>query len=334
MSLRIAVTGGLGYIGSHTVIELISFGHSVFIFDNLSNSSEHIMSSIEKITGTLPDLFIGDIRDRDALKYFFSINSIDCVIHFAGLKSVQESEEFPLLYFDNNVNGSISLFNEALSAGVERFIFSSSATVYGIAENVKYKECTYLNPINVYGKTKLMVESILLEMKRAKPNLGVAILRYFNPVGADPSGLIGENPRGKPNNLMPFIADVASGIREKLFIYGGDYPTFDGTGLRDYIHVKDLALGHIAALNKLESNLIIANLGTGKAYSVLEIVRAFEKVSGKKIPLEIISRRPGDLAEYYADPSFAEEFLNWKAKFGIYDMCEDAWRWQKNKFFQ
>jgi len=332
--LKIAITGGLGYIGSHTVIELISLGHTVFIIDNLSNTSKSVTSSIEKITRVSPNYFIADIRDRNFLKSFFSSNSIDCVMHFAGLKSVQESENFPSLYFDNNVSGSISLFDEAVSAGVSKFVFSSSATVYGDTENVKYKEDASLNPINVYGKTKLMVEDILKELKRSNPKLGVAILRYFNPVGAHPSGLIGENPRGVPNNLMPFIADVAFGIREKLFIYGGDYPTPDGTGLRDYIHVKDLALGHIAALDMLDSNLIIANLGTGKTHSVLDIISAFEKVSGKKIPYEIISRRSGDLAEYYADPNHAKEFLKWKAKLGIYDMCEDAWRWQKNKFIQ
>jgi UDP-glucose 4-epimerase len=246
---------------------------------------------------------------------------------------VGEGEEMPLLYFDNNVTGSITLFDEMMKAKVKRVIFSSSATVYGKASSVKYIEDMPLNPINVYGKTKTMVEEVLREMKRAYPEIGVAILRYFNPVGAHPSGFIGENPDGIPNNLMPYIADVAMGLKEKLFIFGDDYETPDGTGLRDYIHVKDLALGHIAALNKLDTqtDIITVNLGTGKPYSVLDMVQAFEKASGKKISYEIIERRQGDLAEYYADPSLAEKILKWKAGFDISAMCEDTWRWKKYK---
>jgi UDP-glucose 4-epimerase len=254
-------------------------------------------------------------------------------MHFAGLKAVGEGEDKPLLYFDNNVTGSITLFDEMMKAEVKRVIFSSSATVYGEASSVKYHEDMPLNPINVYGKTKYMVEEVLREMSRAQPEIGVAILRYFNPVGAHPSGFIGENPNGTPNNLMPYIADVALGKKEKLFIYGNDYPTPDGTGLRDYIHVKDLALGQISALNKLEidSDMIRVNLGTGKPYSVLNMVHAFEAASAKKIPYEIVARRQGDLAEYYADPALAEKLLEWKTSFDIKAMCEHTWRWQKNR---
>jgi UDP-glucose 4-epimerase len=254
-------------------------------------------------------------------------------MHFAGLKAVGEGEEKPLLYFDNNVTGSITLFDEMMKAEVKKVIFSSSATVYGEATSVKYVEDMPLNPINVYGKTKLMVEEVLREMKRAFPSLEFAILRYFNPVGAHPQGFIGENPNGTPNNLMPYIADVAMGKKEKLYIFGNDYETPDGTGLRDYIHVKDLALGHIAALNKLEAqkDIITVNLGTGKPYSVLDMVQAFEKASGQKIPYEITARRQGDLAAYYADSTLAEKLLQWKTSFDITAMCEDTWRWQKNR---
>ena len=279
---------------------------------------------------------IHDIQDREILKKIFKTHHVESLMHFAGLKAVGEAEEKPLRYFTNNVSGSIVLFDETMKASVNRIIFSSSATVYGAATTVKYKEDMPLNPINVYGKTKLMVEDILREMKRAYPQLGVAILRYFNPVGAHPTGWIGENPNGVPNNLMPYIADVAFGIRPKLFIYGNDYQTPDGTGLRDYIHVKDLALGHIAALDKLEStsDLIVVNLGTGKPYSVLDLVHAFEKASQRVIPYEVIERRLGDLAEYYADPKFAELTLEWKTKLDIQSMCEDTWRWQQNRIIK
>jgi UDP-glucose 4-epimerase len=293
MTSTILVTGGLGYIGSHTAVELMERDHEVIIFDNLSNSSESVLDGIEKITGKKPKTYIGDIRDREMLQTIFKAHHIDSVMHFAGLKAVAESEEKPLLYFDNNVTGSITLFDEMVKAGVKRVIFSSSATVYGESDIFKYTEDMPLNPINVYGKTKLKVEEILRELKKTNPQLGVAILRYFNPAGAHPSGFIGENPKGVPNNLMPYIADVALGLKEKLFIFGDDYPTPDGTGLRDYIHMKDLALGHIAALNKLEmdSDMITVNLGTGKPYSVLNMVHAFEEASAKKIPYEIVARR-------------------------------------------
>ena len=335
MNSTILVTGGLGYIGSHTVVELISAGYDVIILDNLSNSNISVLPGIEKITGKISKLYICDVQDRLALREIFSSHSVASIIHFAGLKAVAEAEEKPLLYFNNNVAGSIVLFDEAIKAGIKRLIFSSSATVYGKTSDVIYKEDMPLYPNNVYGRTKLMAEDILREIKRASPSLGIGILRYFNPVGAHPSGHIGENPKGIPNNLMPYIADVASGVRPKLFIYGNDYPTIDGTGLRDYIHVKDLALGHIATLKKLEQNpnLVVVNLGTGKPYSVLDLLHAFEDVSGKTIPYEIVSRRKGDLAEYYANPELAEKLLQWTAKYDIKAMCEDTWRWQKNKIY-
>jgi UDP-glucose 4-epimerase len=333
MTSTILVTGGLGYIGSHTVVELMERGFDVVILDNLSNSSESVLDGIEKITSKKPKTYIGDIRDREMLKTIFKTDHIDSVMHFAGLKAVGEGEEKPLLYFDNNVTGSITLFDEMMKAEVKRVIFSSSATVYGESDTFKYTEDMPLNPINVYGKTKLKVEEILRELKKTNPSLGISILRYFNPVGAHPSGFIGENPKGTPNNLMPYIADVAMGIREKLFIFGDDYPTPDGTGLRDYIHVKDLALGHIAALHKLEidSNMITVNLGAGKPHSVLDIMHTFERVSGKKIPYEFTSRRQGDIAGSYADPTLASKLLQWKAEHDLKSMCEDTWRWQLNK---
>jgi UDP-glucose 4-epimerase len=333
MTSTILVTGGLGYIGSHTAVELMERGFDVVILDNLSNSSESVLGGIEKITGKKPKTYIGDIRDREMLQTIFKTDHIDSVMHFAGLKAVGEGEEKPLLYLDNNVTGSITLFDAIIKAEVKRVIFSSSATVYGESDTFKYTEDMPLNPINVYGKTKLKVEEILRELKKTNPTLGIAILRYFNPVGAHPSGYIGENPKGTPNNLMPYIADVAMGIREKLFIFGDDYPTPDGTGLRDYIHVKDLALGHIAALNKLEAHtdLITVNLGTGKPFSVLDLTQVFEVVSGKKIPYEVVSRRKGDVAGCFADPTLAKELLRWEALSDINAMCKDIWRWQQNK---
>jgi UDP-glucose 4-epimerase len=333
MTSTILVTGGLGYIGSHTAVELIDRGFDVVILDNLSNSSESVLGGIEKITGKKPKTYIGDIRDREMLQTIFKTDHIDSVMHFAGLKAVGEGEEKPLLYFDNNVTGSITLFDEMVKAKVKQVIFSSSATVYGEASSVKYHEDMPLNPINVYGKTKFMVEEVLREMKRTYPELGIAILRYFNPAGAHPSGFIGENPHGTPNNLMPYIADVAMGKKAKLFIFGDDYKTPDGTGLRDYIHVKDLALGHVSALDVFEisTDIIALNLGTGKPYSVLDIVHAFEEASGQKIPYEIVARRDGDLAEYYADPTLAEKILGWKAKLDLSIMCKDVWRWNKYK---
>ncbi len=334
MERNILIVGGAGYIGSHTVVEMLRAGLSVIIFDNLSNSSRVVLSRIAKLTGRQPIFIEGDIRDRIALRNTFKNHSITAVIHFAGLKAVGESEAQPLKYYDNNVSGSIVLFEEMQRAGVQTIVFSSSATVYGDPGYSQYREDTPLAPVNVYGRTKLMVEGILLDMKKSRPSWRVASLRYFNPVGAHISGMIGEHPTGVPNNLMPFIAQVATGKREKLHVFGGDYPTPDGTGRRDYIHVEDLAVGHLAALNKLmdsdDDPLIIVNLGTGRPYSVLEMVQAFEKASNSSVAFEIVGRRAGDLAEYYADPTQANTILGWRARLGIERMCEDTWRWQTN----
>ena len=332
MKKKILVTGGAGYIGSHTVVQLLEAGFSVVVFDNLSNSSRTALDRIMALTGKQLD-FEGDIRDRMSLRHTLENHSISAVIHFAGLKAVGESEAQPLKYYDNNVSGSIVLFEEMLRADVHTLVFSSSATVYGDPGYSQYREDTPLAPINVYGRTKLMVEDILRDLKKAQPAWRIALLRYFNPVGAHVSGLIGEDPAGIPNNLMPFVAQVAVGKRQKLSVYGGDYPTPDGTGLRDYIHVEDLAAGHLAALNKLsyhEASLITVNLGTGRPNSVLEMVAAFEKASGKPIPFEIVARRAGDLSEYYAEPTLAKQLLGWEAQLGIDKMCEDTWRWQVN----
>lgn len=332
MKEKILVTGGAGYIGSHTVVQLLEAGFSVVIFDNLSNSSRTAINRILKITGKYLEFVEGDIRDRIILRKTFEKHSFSAVIHFAGLKAVGESESEPLKYYDNNISGSILLFEEMMRAHVNTLVFSSSATVYGDPGYSQYREDTPLLPVNVYGRTKLMVENILQDLKKSQPSFRIALLRYFNPVGAHESGLIGENPAGIPNNLMPFIAQVAVGKKEKLSVFGGDYPTPDGTGLRDYIHVEDLAYGHLAALKTLNrgTSLITVNLGTGRPYSVLEMIAAFEYVSGKKIRYEIVSRRAGDLAEYYADPTLAHDVLGWKANHDIHRMCLDTWRWQKN----
>lgn len=329
---KVLVTGGAGYVGSHTVIQLLHSDLEVIVLDNLCNSSEGVIARIEELAGKPIQFIQGDIRDREVLRTIFVKNTCDVVIHFAGLKAVGESQEQPLKYFDNNVSGSIILFEEMMRAGVNSLIFSSSATVYGDPGYACYTETTSLNPINVYGRTKLMVEDILRDIKRANPQLQIALLRYFNPVGAHRSGRIGENPFGVPNNLMPFISQVALGRRKKLMVYGNDYSTPDGTGLRDYIHIDDLAAGHLAALNALckENSLITVNLGTGKPNSVLEMIAAFEKASGVEIPYEIVGRRAGDLSEYYADSHLAKVLLGWEAKLGIDRMCADAWRWQKN----
>ena len=332
MSDVILVTGGAGYIGSHTVVQLLEAGNQVIVFDNLCNSSANVIDRIKTISGNDCIFIKGDIRDRQALREVFAKYSFNSVIHFAGLKAVGESESEPLKYFDNNVSGSVVLLEEMARAGVTKFVFSSSATVYGSPGYPQFSETTPVGPINVYGKTKLMVEDILRDLKKSDPQWQIALLRYFNPVGAHHSGLIGENPAGVPNNLMPFISQVAVGKRAKLSVFGGDYPTPDGTGLRDYIHVDDLAAGHLAALTALnpERSLLTVNLGTGRPYSVLEIIRSFEKASGTTIPYEIVERRAGDLAEYYADPGLAKTVLGWQANFGIDRMCEDTWRWQKN----
>lgn len=329
---KILVTGGTGYIGSHTVVQLLQAGHEVVILDNLSNSKLSVVDRIERITGKRPAFVRGDIRDRDTLQELFIQHPIDAIMHFAGLKAVGESEAEPLKYFDNNVGGSITLFDEAGKVGVRTVVFSSSATVYGDPGYPQYREDTPLAPVNVYGRTKLMVEDVLRELRRTQPDWRIALLRYFNPVGAHESGLIGEAPSGIPNNLTPFIAQVAAGQREKLMVFGNDYPTPDGTGLRDYIHVEDLAAGHLAALQALnqQGGMITVNLGTGRPSSVLEMIAAFEKASGKRIPYQIIERRVGDLAEYYADPTLARSLLSWQSRHGIDRMCKDTWRWQSS----
>lgn len=334
MYRKVLVTGGLGYIGSHTVVQLIESGFSIVIFDNLSNSNRSVLNRIKKITGKQPIFIEGDIRDRTALQNTFKNHSISSVMHFAGLKAIGESEVQPLKYYDNNVSGSVVLFEEMSRAGVQTVVFSSSATVYGYPGYEQYREDTPLAPINVYGRTKLIVENILRDIQKSQPSWRIALLRYFNPVGAHVSGMIGEDPSGAPNNLMPFIAQVAAGKRPKLSVFGGDYQTPDGTGRRDYIHVEDLAAGHLAALNRLiyhtQDPLITVNLGTGRPYSVLEMLHAFEAASGKIIPFKVVSRRAGDLAEYYADPTLAKTLLGWEAKLDIERMCQDTWRWQSH----
>ncbi len=326
----ILVTGGTGYIGSHTVVQLLEAGNKVVILDNLCNSNREVVNRIEQITGKRPDLVIGDIRDRATLRSLFANQTIDAVIHFAGLKAVGESVAEPLKYYDNNVSGSIVLFEEMARANVKTLVFSSSATVYGDPGVVQYTEDLPLKPVNVYGRTKLMVEDILRDLKNADQAWRIALLRYFNPVGAHESGMIGEDPSGIPNNLMPFVAQVAVGKRAKLAVFGNDYPTPDGTGKRDYIHVDDLAAGHLAALKALNQSpeTLTVNLGTGRPYSVLEMVNAFANTSGRPVPFDIAPRRPGDLPEYYAEPSLAKALLGWEAEHDIDRMCADTWRWQ------
>jgi UDP-glucose 4-epimerase len=327
----ILITGGTGYIGSHTVVELMAAGHDVFIVDNLCNSKASVLDRIERIAGRRPGFAQLDVRDRAALRKLFSANRIDAVIHFAGLKAVGESVARPLAYYDNNVSGSVALFECMLVAGVTTIVFSSSATVYGELPSVQFREDFPLSPVNPYGRTKMMIEDVLRDMAKADSAWRVALLRYFNPVGAHASGLIGEDPNGIPNNLMPYIAQVAMGKLKELPVYGNDYPTPDGTGVRDYIHVVDLARGHLAALSasRGHSGVLTVNLGTGHGYSVLEMVHAFAAASGKPIPYRIVGRRLGDLAEYFADPALARKLLGWQAQLGIDAMCTDVWRWQR-----
>ncbi|NHC07490.1 UDP-galactose 4-epimerase [Azonexus fungiphilus] len=326
----ILVTGGTGYIGSHTVVELLARGEEVLILDNLCNSSRKVLDRIETIAGRRPDFVEADIRDHAALCALFAARPIDSVIHFAGLKAVGESVEKPLEYYDNNVTGSLSLLRAMRASGVRRLVFSSSATVYGDPHSVPIREDFPLQATNPYGRNKLMVEEILRDLMRAEADWRFAILRYFNPVGAHASGLIGESPNGIPNNLMPFVAQVAVGLRPQLSVFGSDYPTPDGTGVRDYIHVVDLARGHLAALDALtrDDRSLTVNLGTGRGYSVLEMVRAFEQASGRPVPYQLVGRRPGDIATCYADPAQAEALLGWRAQRGIEEMCVDTWRWQ------
>ena len=332
--MSILLTGGAGFIGSHTAVELIKTGYDVVIADDLSNSEASVIDRIEEITGRRPVFCQTDVSDKAALEKIFRDQDIDTAIHFAGFKAVGESVEKPLEYYRNNLGTTLTLLEVMKEYGCKRIIFSSYATVYSLAESVPFtEECRPLGCINPYGWTKYMIEQILRDAAAADPEMSVVLLRYFNPIGAHESGLIGEKPSGVPNNLMPYITQVAQGIREKLNVFGDDYPTPDGTGVRDYIHVVDLAKGHIAALEYSRANTgcEVFNLGTGQGYSVLELVRAFEKANGIKIPYEITGRRAGDAAVSYADTSKAEAVLGWKAEKGIEDMCRDSWRWQKNQ---
>ncbi|MPQ44461.1 UDP-glucose 4-epimerase GalE [Clostridium tarantellae] len=329
----VLVSGGMGYIGSHTVVELLNKGYEVIISDNLYNSKELVKDRIEKITGKKVKFYKSDLTKENEVEKIFSENNIDSVIHFAALKAVGESVAKPLEYYFNNLTSALTVLKVMKKYDVKNFVFSSSATVYGEAKVVPIPEdYNPLSATNPYGMTKLMIEDILRDIYKADKSFNLAILRYFNPVGAHESGMIGEDPTGIPNNLMPYITKVAIGELPELNVFGEDYDTKDGTGVRDYIHVVDLAKGHICALEKLNSNsgLVTYNLGTGNGYSVLELVRAFSEASGKEIPYKIVNRRPGDIAVCYADPTKANEDLGWKAEKGIKEMCEDSWRWQSN----
>ena len=331
MAQTVLVTGGAGYIGSHACVALLETGHEVVVLDNLCNSSPVSLERVEQICGARPTLVRGDIRDSDCLERIFAEHEVDAVLHFAGLKAVGESVELPLEYYDNNVVGSLRLLAAMDRAGVHCLVFSSSATVYGDPETVPIREHFATGATNPYGRSKLMIEQILGDWHVARPDWSLTRLRYFNPVGAHPSGLIGEDPQGIPNNLRPFIAQVAVGKRDKLSVFGNDYDTPDGTGVRDYIHVVDLVDGHVAALDKLRetAGLHTINLGPGNGYSVLDMVQAFEAASGREVPYEIVARRPGDIAACWADPALAGEVLDWQASRSLVEMCEDTWRWQE-----
>ncbi len=329
--MNILVTGGAGYIGSHTCLELLKAGETVIVLDNLANSSVEALSRVEKLTGKRVEFHQADLLDIDSVRKVFSACPvIDAVIHFAGLKAVGESVAQPLRYYENNITGTLNLCKVLVEQNVKNIVFSSSATVYGDPASVPITENFPLSCTNPYGRTKLMVEEILTDLHIADPDWNIALLRYFNPVGAHKSGQIGEDPSDIPNNLMPYISQVAVGVLPELAVFGNDYNTPDGTGVRDYIHVVDLALGHLKALDKLQSNpgVVTYNLGTGNGYSVLDMVRAFEKASGKTITYKIVERRAGDIAACYADPDLAAEELGWKASRGLEEMCEDTWRWQ------
>lgn len=328
--MKILVTGGAGYIGSHTALQLLEFGQEVVVLDNLSNSKRVSLHRIAQITGKHPQFIHGDMRDRELLKKLFENYEIDAVIHFAALKAVGESVQKPLMYYENNIVGTITLLEEMSIAKVKKIIFSSSATVYGSPHYLPCDELHPTSPTNPYGQTKLIIENILKDLAISDHSWSVGLLRYFNPVGAHISGLIGEDPNGIPNNLTPYISQVAVGKLPQLSVYGDDYDTIDGTGVRDYIHVEDLASGHMAALDYLysHSGLFTVNLGTGKGTSVLELIKAFENASGRSISYRVVARRPGDLASVYAKTNLAYELLGWRARYGIERMCEDAWRWQ------
>lgn len=331
--MNILLTGGAGFIGSHTIVELFNAGHDVVVVDNLCNSKAEVMDKVKEITGRIVPFYEADVRDKNAMNKIFEENKIDAVIHFAGLKAVGESVAKPLEYYENNMGNTFTLIEVMRQHGCKNIIFSSSATVYGdpaiipITEECPKGQCT-----NPYGKTKSMLEDVLSDVQKADPEWNVVLLRYFNPIGAHKSGLIGENPNGIPNNLMPYITQTAIGIREELGVFGNDYDTHDGTGVRDYIHVCDLATGHVAALQAIERKcgLAVYNLGTGHGYSVLDVVNAFEKANGLKVPYSIKPRRPGDVATCYCNPEKAKRELGWEAKYGIEDMCRDSWNFQKN----
>ena len=328
----VLLAGGAGYIGSHTCVEVQQAGWDAVVVDNLCNSSPVAIDRVAAITGRRPAFVEADIRDRAALERVFARHRIDAVVHFAGLKAVGESVAQPVRYYDNNVAGTLVLVEAMRAHGVARIVFSSSATVYGLAETMPLREDAPTGPINPYGRSKLMIEEILADVAASEPAWRVLLLRYFNPVGAHASGLIGEDPVGVPNNLMPFVAQVAVGRRSVLHVFGNDYPTPDGTGVRDYIHVVDLAAGHVGALRRILADdaprTATVNLGTGRGHSVLEVVRAFETASGRRVPYEVVARRPGDVATCYADPTRARELLGWQAQRDLATMCADAWRWQ------
>ncbi|MDP3249866.1 MAG: UDP-glucose 4-epimerase GalE [Polaromonas sp.] len=327
----ILVTGGAGFIGSHTCVALAAAGIPFLVLDNFCNSRASVLERVERITGAPVAFIEGDVRNADLLQRVFTQYPINAVVHFAALKSVGESVREPLRYYDNNVAGTVTLLRAMQAADVRTLVFSSSATVYGEPESLPIREDAPLSTQNPYGASKLMMEQVLADVEAAEPGLWrIARLRYFNPVGAHESGLIGEDPHDVPNNLLPYVAQVAVGLRERLSVYGGDYPTPDGTGVRDYIHVCDLADGHVAALRYLRDHagLLTVNLGTGKPVSVLEMVQAFEQASGRPVPYQVVARRPGDVAQCWADPALAEQLLGWRAQHGIQRMCDDAWRWQ------
>lgn len=328
--MKVLVTGGAGYIGSHACVELLAAGHEIVILDNLSNAKASAVARLREITQSNIRFVRADLRERTLLSDLFAAQNFDAVMHFAGLKAVGESVAQPLRYYDNNLVGSLALFEVMAEHGVKTLVFSSSATVYGDPASVPIREDFPLSATNPYGQTKLMIEDMLRDLARADAGWRVALLRYFNPVGAHASGMIGEDPNGIPNNLVPYVTQVAIGKRPRLQVYGGDYPTPDGTGVRDYIHVVDLVRGHLKALDYLAQNpgLITVNLGTGQGYSVLEMVRAFEAASGRPIPYDIVARRPGDVAQCWADPSLAAALLGWRAEKTLADMCADSWRWQ------
>ncbi|WP_322065933.1 UDP-glucose 4-epimerase GalE [Burkholderia ubonensis] len=328
----ILVTGGAGYIGSHTAVELLDHGYDVVIVDNLVNSKAESVRRVAQITGKTPAFHQVDVCDEAALGKVFDAHPITGAIHFAALKSVGESVAKPLEYYQNNIGGLLTVLKVMRERNVKQFVFSSSATVYGVPERSPIDESFPLSATNPYGQSKLIAEQMLRDLELSDPSWRIAMLRYFNPVGAHASGLIGEDPAGIPNNLMPYVAQVAVGKLAKLRVFGSDYPTPDGTGVRDYIHVVDLAQGHIAALDALVKRdaSFVVNLGTGQGYSVLEVVRAFEKASGRPVPYELVARRPGDVAECYANPQAAADVIGWRAKFGLDEMCVDHWRWQEN----